>query len=73
MSSNDRTPLSPPASDALEQLCGPIERADGLSRHATVDQLLDAEFGEENAEAVISELLSKGYLYEVDGVLYVTP
>ena len=69
----DRTPLSPGASDALTALHEPVEQADGLSRDAVVEQIQTAETSGMDAESVVDELLSKGYLYEFEGQLYVTP
>ena len=69
----DRTPLSPGASDALTALCEPVEQADGLSRDAVVEQVQTADLSGVDPESVVNELLSKGYLYEVEGQLYVTP
>ena len=73
MPQDDRTRLSPSATKALELVREPIEQADGLSQAAITETLTGEEFSEDNAEAVISELLLKGYLYEVNGRLCVTP
>jgi hypothetical protein len=73
MSRKDRTRLSPTAADALERLRDPIEEADGLPRAAAVERITDGAFEPVDAQELVAELLSKGYLYAVDDELYVTP
>lgn len=75
MSMNDRTRLSPSASDALE-LLSQLETEtddDGRSSAVVIGELLESGFVKPDAENAVSELLSKGYLYEVNEELYVTP
>ena len=73
MSPSDRTQLSASASEALEVLRGPLREADGLSRGAAVERLVAGSFERPDARAIVDELLSKGYLYEVNDELHVTP
>jgi len=69
----DRTQLSPSATDALDTLDEPIERAEGLTREEATTILVDNGVDPVDASAILDELLSKGYLYAVDDLLYVTP
>jgi len=69
----DRTRLSPSAADALETLRDPTERTDGFSREEAAAVLVDDGVDPVDAETLLDELLSKGYLYAVDGRLHVTP
>lgn len=69
----DRTRLSPSAADALETLRDPTERTDGRSREEAAAVLVDDGVDPVDAEALLDELLSKGYLYAVDDRLHVTP
>lgn len=73
MPRNDRTQLSPSATDALETLDEPIDRAEGLTREEATTVLTDEGVDSVDADALLDELLSKGYLYAVDDHLYVTP
>jgi hypothetical protein len=67
---NSRTPLSASAEEALDLLRPEIESTStGLSRSAAVSVLTDDEFVGDDAAAVLTELLQKGYLYEVDDQL----
>jgi hypothetical protein len=67
---NSRTPLSSSAEAALDLLRPEIESTSaGLSHSAAESLLSDEEFTGDDAEAVLTELLQKGYLYEVDGLL----
>lgn len=67
---NSRTPLSASAEEALDLLRPEIESTStGLSRSAAASVLTDDEFVDDDATAVLTELLQKGYLYEVDGQL----
>jgi hypothetical protein len=69
----DRTQLSPSATDALDTLDEPIEQSEGLTREAATTVLTDDGIDPIDAEDLLDELLSKGYLYAVDDELYVTP
>jgi hypothetical protein len=76
MSRNPRTSLSPTAKEALEILTDPIQdRADDGYPQGEAHQLLaDHEaFDQSRAERAIHQLLMRGYLYEVDEHLFVTP
>ena len=73
MPRNDRTRLSPSATDALATLDEPIDRAEGLPREEATTVLTDDGIDSVDADALLDELLSKGYLYAVDDQLYVTP
>ncbi|SFK68210.1 hypothetical protein SAMN04487950_0559 [Halogranum rubrum] len=67
---NSRTPLSASAEEALDLLRPEIEATStGLSRSTAESRLADREFTDDDAAAVLTELLQKGYLYEVDGLL----
>jgi hypothetical protein len=76
MSRNPRTPLSPTAEEALEILADPIQdrEDDGYPREEAHQLLADQEaFDQSRAERAIHQLLMRGYLYEVDEQLFVTP
>jgi hypothetical protein len=76
MSRNPRTPLSTTEEEALEIITDPIDgRGEkGYPRNEVHQLLADHEaFSQELAEQAIHQLLMKGYLYEVDGHLFVTP
>jgi len=73
MPRNERTQLSPAATDALDTLREPIEQSEGLTREEAATVLTDDGFASVDADVFLDELLSKGYLYAVDGRLYVTP
>lgn len=67
---NSRTPLSASAEEVLDLLRPEIEgTSTGLSRETAESLLVDREFTSDDAAAVLTELLQKGYLYEVDGLL----
>jgi hypothetical protein len=76
MSRNPRTPLSPTAKEALEILEEPIDNHGdgGCPREEAHQLLLDNEaFDQSRAERAIHQLLMRGYLYEVEEHLFVTP
>jgi len=73
MPRNDRTQLSPAATDALDTLREPIDQAEGLTREEAATVLTDNEFNAVDAGVFLDELLSKGYLYAVNDELHVTP
>ncbi|MFD1514547.1 hypothetical protein [Halomarina rubra] len=73
MPRNERTQLSPAATDALDTLREPVDRSEGLSREEATTVLADGGIDAVDAEDLLDELLSKGYLYAVDDELYVTP
>ncbi|MFC7157238.1 hypothetical protein ACFQPA_17535 [Halomarina halobia] len=67
------TPLGPLASDALEHLEPSMWEAEGTNRETAREVLEDQGFTESEADAALTQLLSRGYLYEVNGDLYLTP
>ncbi|MWG35026.1 hypothetical protein [Halomarina oriensis] len=69
----DRTQLSSSATDALDTLREPVERNEGLSREEATTVLTDDGIDPADADTLLDELLSKGYLYAVNDELYVTP
>ncbi|MWG35380.1 hypothetical protein [Halomarina oriensis] len=73
MPRNDRTQLSAAATDALETIQEPIDRAEGLTREEAATVLTDDGFDAVDADVFLDELLSKGYLYAVNDELHVTP
>jgi hypothetical protein len=76
MSRNPRTPLSPTAEEALEILADPIHNREekGYPRGEAHQLLATHEaFDESRAERAIHQLLMRGYLYEVEEHLFVTP
>ncbi len=71
--SSRQTPLGLLASDALAQLESPMQETDGM-RSATVRNVLRNQgFTEAEADVALTQLLSRGYLYEVNDHLYLTP
>jgi uncharacterized membrane protein len=73
MPRNERTQLSPAATDALDTLREPIEQSEGLTREEAATVLTDEGFDAVDAAVFLDELLSKGYLYAVNDELHVTP
>ena len=76
MSENPRTRLTPIAEEALEILTESIhEHGDeGCPRSEAHQLLIDHEaFDQGRAEQAVHQLLMRGYLYEVEGQLFVTP
>jgi hypothetical protein len=76
MSRNPRTPLSATAKEALEILEDPIKGhgENGYPQDDAHQFLADYEaFSQKRAERAIHQLLMRGYLYEVEGQLFVTP
>ncbi|WP_227376376.1 hypothetical protein [Haladaptatus halobius] len=67
---NSRTPLSPSAREALDELAPVIEETDDhLSREEARSHLHQIDFDAELARTTLDELLNKGYLYDVHGEL----
>lgn len=73
MSLNDRTPLSPSAQEALDALHSRDDAADGRSQTAVVDLLVTSGFEQSGANAAVTELQSKGYVYIVNDTIFLTP
>jgi len=73
---NDLPPLSPLAEEALEILTAATDADDGegspsLSPEQAQRLLTDADFEPADADHAIDRLLKRGYLYEVDGTLFI--
>ncbi len=73
MSRNPPTPLGPTATEALEHLSEPLEEHDGLTREEATTVLTDGDFDVIDARDTIERLRLRGYLYEVEGQLFLTP
>lgn len=74
MSKNPPTPLSPRERAALECLEQWIDgRDDPKPREMVIEHLTDGDFEQTQADRVINQLLSKGYLYEYEGVRVTDP
>ncbi|SEP02364.1 hypothetical protein SAMN04487948_11113 [Halogranum amylolyticum] len=58
--------------DAYELLLTAIEPARGLAFEEALGHLREEGFSEGDAEYAVERLLLRGYLYEVDGELFVT-
>lgn len=70
---NQQTPLGPTEEAALERLREDYEPiTDDFSRTVAVDALETIDLEPSVANSALDGLLSKGYLYEVDGGLYIT-
>lgn len=71
---NPPTPLSPRERDALDQLEQWLDAPnDPKPREAVIDYLTDGDFERAQADRLIDRLLSKGYLYEHDGIRVTDP
>jgi hypothetical protein len=69
MSKNPPTPLSPREQAALDRLEGWFNgRDDPKAREAVIKHLTDGDFERQAAQSVIDRLLSKGYMYEHNGI-----
>lgn len=74
MRRNDRRRIPPLAEDAFEVLTDRFDEGDdGFSRDTAFDLLEEGDFVEDDAEYAVEQLLLRGYLYEVDDELFVTP
>jgi hypothetical protein len=73
MSRNPPTPLGPTAADVLDTLRDPLVEADGLSRDAATELVAGGDLDAQTARDAIEQLRLRGYLYEVNGELFVTP
>jgi hypothetical protein len=74
MSSNPPTPLSPREREALDRLEQWVDGPDDANpRDAVIEHLTDGEFKRRHADRVIDRLLSKGYLYEYEGIHVTDP
>lgn len=69
---NSRTPLSSSAEQALERLTPEIEATEsGVPVSQATATLADDGFDDTGAREAVTELLQKGYLYEVDDTLHI--
>ncbi|WP_254538713.1 hypothetical protein [Halomarina litorea] len=73
MSRNPPTPLGPTASEALEELSDPLEDNDGLTLDEATQILADGDLDAVGAQDTIEQLRLRGYIYEVEGQLFLTP
>ncbi len=69
---NPRTPLPPRAEEALEVLRSPVENAGGELPYDRARSVVASEFGEKSAEALLTILHSRGYIYYVDKQVRIT-
>ncbi|UPM45266.1 hypothetical protein [Halocatena salina] len=70
---NQQTPLGRTEQAALERLYEDYEPvADSFSRAVAVTALAELDCEPSVAHSVLDRLLSKGYLYAVDGDLHIT-
>ena len=72
MYDGDERPLGAVAESAYEILLETIDPENGISRSDAHERLLEADYAEADAEYAIDRLLSRGYLYDVNGQLFVT-
>jgi len=72
MYNSDDRPLGAIAEDAYDILVEAVDPEDGMPREEAHAELLEGEFVEGDAEYALDRLLSRGYLYEVEGQLFVT-
>jgi copper homeostasis protein CutC len=73
MSRNPPTPLGRTASEALDELSDPLETNDGLTLDEATEVLTTGDPNTATAQDTIEQLRLRGYLYEVDGQLFLTP
>ena len=72
MYNNDKRPLGAVAESAYEILLEQCEIEDGFPRSDARAELLEADFTDGDAEYALDQLLNRGYLYAVEGRLFVT-
>jgi hypothetical protein len=72
MYDKDERPLGAVAESAYEVLLETIDPENGITRSDAHERLLEADYAEADAEYAIDRLLSRGYLYDVNGQLFVT-
>ena len=72
MYDGDERPLGAVAESAYEVLLETIDPENGITRSEAHERLLQADYAEADAEYAIDRLLSRGYLYDVNGQLFVT-
>ncbi|SEO19267.1 hypothetical protein SAMN04487948_1018 [Halogranum amylolyticum] len=64
--------LGPLSGDAYEILLTAIEPSEGIAPEKALGNLREEGFSDGDAEFAIERLLLRGYLYEVDGELFIT-
>jgi len=72
MYNSDDRPLGAIAEDAYEILVETVDPEDGMPREEAHAELLEGDFVDSDAEYALDRLLSRGYLYAVNGQLFVT-
>ncbi|GAB7011127.1 hypothetical protein [Halorubrum trueperi] len=72
MFNTDDRPLGSLAEDAYDHLCAAIDPAEGITVEDARAQFREADFPADDADYALDRLLNRGYLYEVDGRLFVT-
>jgi len=72
MHNSDDRPLGSLSETAYQILYETIDPADGMRFDDAVAQLSAADLTLADAEYAVERLLDRGYLYEVDGHLFVT-
>lgn len=72
MYNTDDRPLGSLAEDAYETLLDAIEPAEGLPIDEAHDRLREEGVPDGDADYVLKRLLNRGYLYEVEGTVFVT-
>ena len=72
MYDRDERPLGAVAESAYEILLETIDPDDGIPRTDAHERLLEADYAEADADYAIDQLLSRGYLYDIDSQLFVT-
>jgi hypothetical protein len=69
MSKNPPTPLTPRERDALDRFEQWVDgRDDPRPRERVIEHLTAGAFEQDEADRLVDHLLSKGYLYEADGI-----
>lgn len=72
MFNTDDRPLGSLAEDAYDPLREAIDPAEGITIDDAHTRLCEADFTADEADYALDRLLNRGYLYEVDGRLFVT-
>ena len=72
MFNSDDRPLGAIAEDAYDILVEAVDPEDGMPREEAHAELLKGDFVDSDAEYALDRLLSRGYLYAVEGQLFVT-
>jgi hypothetical protein len=68
----DKRPIGAVAEDAYEMLLEAIDPEEGLSRSNAHARLVESGFAEADAKYALDRLLNRGYLYAVEGQLFIT-